>query len=663
MNQSSLSVSDVSKSNALLQTGVSDSKSSPQSDESESFLSALGAIFQSDSEIEEDVKVSKANTSEVEIEGQSIDELIDAEGEEGKILSSTAEESSDDVDPKLKLAEELPEDKKVAKTMSEGNELLGRLDESNQALKKDDGKPLPLDSNNSVESPKISVEDLEKNPELSRFIEKSTDQKQNDLEEENHQHLNSQFVADKRVIEQDDTVVDEAQIKHDHLELRGESEQTNYIPKDTPHDQSFLANQPPQSNADDMPTDETEIILASKMAEGVAVDRAAQSASNNKEFKPSVTSLELNQAKITPSEELVWDNNPIIASPENLTDTSVYVEENVGKAALIAPTPIDKAQLEAVMAELNLSDVPLEQLSAEELEYVAQMVSSNALPEQLRGAAEVVKPSAIATATAQQLHSPQYLQQNTAQAVVADKALTATQAPVTAAELNAAQLNQIQSFNPTPQLVANNANSQQQMMKAALAATGAVNTLKSSDKSENKESNLSQQLSGLAAQQGVQQAQHRADLQQIVQQSPLQLSRDVAGEKLSEQVQMMLSKNLKNIDIRLDPPELGRMQIRMSMNGDAASVQFTVANQQARDMVEQAMPRLREMLAQQGIQLSGSTVQQQNAGQQQGQYASNEADNGNGTRGSSLDGDRNVDESINLDVNIKSKDDGISFYA
>ncbi|MGR5542894.1 flagellar hook-length control protein FliK, partial [Vibrio campbellii] len=69
------------------------------------------------------------------------------------------------------------------------------------------------------------------------------------------------------------------------------------------------------------------------------------------------------------------------------------------------------------------------------------------------------------------------------------------------------------------------------------------------------------------------------------------------------------------------PPELGRMQIRMNMNGDNATVHFTVANSQARDVIEQAMPRLREMLAQQGLQLGDTSVQQQSAGQQQGQFA------------------------------------------
>ena len=88
----------------------------------------------------------------------------------------------------------------------------------------------------------------------------------------------------------------------------------------------------------------------------------------------------------------------------------------------------------------------------------------------------------------------------------------------------------------------------------------------------------------------------------------LQLARDFAGEQVAEKVQMMMSKNLKNIDIRLDPPELGRLQIRMQVTGEGTSVHFTVSNPQARDAIEHTMPRLREMLAQQGVQLGESSI-------------------------------------------------------
>ncbi|WP_394150589.1 flagellar hook-length control protein FliK [Vibrio maritimus] len=146
-------------------------------------------------------------------------------------------------------------------------------------------------------------------------------------------------------------------------------------------------------------------------------------------------------------------------------------------------------------------------------------------------------------------------------------------------------------------------------------------------------------------------------------QSPLMLTKENAGEQVAERVQMMMSKNLKHVDIRLDPPDLGRMQIRMSLNNDSATVHFTVQNQQTRDMVDQAMPRLREMLSQQGIQLADTSVQQQ--GQQQ-RHASHGSGNGGpssgGTNGSA-ESDANVEGGVTVDVAVNKNKDGISYYA
>ncbi|EOU2462309.1 flagellar hook-length control protein FliK [Vibrio navarrensis] len=146
-------------------------------------------------------------------------------------------------------------------------------------------------------------------------------------------------------------------------------------------------------------------------------------------------------------------------------------------------------------------------------------------------------------------------------------------------------------------------------------------------------------------------------------QVPMQLTREMASDQVAEKVQMMMSKNLKNLDIRLDPPELGRMQIRMTMNNDLAHVHFTVSNPQAREMIEQTLPRLREMLAQQGMQLADSSVQQQASGQQQRQYSAGGQGDGQQTGRFASGNDENLEPEMKLDVNVASKRDGISFYA
>ena len=81
-----------------------------------------------------------------------------------------------------------------------------------------------------------------------------------------------------------------------------------------------------------------------------------------------------------------------------------------------------------------------------------------------------------------------------------------------------------------------------------------------------------------------------------------------AAKLLQERVSSMLSINNKEAEIRLDPPEMGSMQIRIRSDAEQAQINFVVQNQQAKEALEQSLPRLREMLAQQGIELGDSSI-------------------------------------------------------
>jgi len=117
----------------------------------------------------------------------------------------------------------------------------------------------------------------------------------------------------------------------------------------------------------------------------------------------------------------------------------------------------------------------------------------------------------------------------------------------------------------------------------------------------------------------------------LVMERAINIARPEAAGQLAERVRMLVNQGNMSADIRLDPPDLGSMQIRISMSGEQASVNFVVQSQQARDMLDQAVPRLREMLAERGIELGQSSVEQQqkDAGrgdaERQSQMASAEA--------------------------------------
>ncbi|MEZ8128681.1 flagellar hook-length control protein FliK [Enterovibrio norvegicus] len=213
----------------------------------------------------------------------------------------------------------------------------------------------------------------------------------------------------------------------------------------------------------------------------------------------------------------------------------------------------------------------------------------------------------------------------------------------------------------------------QSASSGALLEATAAKTLSETGKAgkEVKAEHLAQQL---ASSLGNQSSTTAARLDNAVAQTPLQMSQNQAeaANALSERVNMMLSKNLKHVDIRLDPPEMGRMQIKLSMNQDQATVQFTVANTQARDLVEQSMPRLREMLQQQGLQLAQSSVQQQDAGGRQAfagnQAQGNEQGGQSGQQGGHRSGRNDLEQDtdlngINRDVYVNASKDRVDYYA
>ncbi|WP_139685250.1 flagellar hook-length control protein FliK [Vibrio tasmaniensis] len=282
--------------------------------------------------------------------------------------------------------------------------------------------------------------------------------------------------------------------------------------------------------------------------------------------------------------------------------------------------------------------------------------------------------STAAVAMAAQQVSAQAASQSTNNALT-DKAamLHANNAHVAAQQANVASPQQQATLDPalTAQGIAMNAapvttkaGSTDALLKAGAGAAALSGLGKAGAKDDSKDSTFAQQIASAAGAQGtatVGSAPTRAEIQ-AAQQAPLQLTKELANEQVAEKVQMMMSKNLKNLDIRLDPPELGQMKIRMTMNNDVANVHFTVGSQQAREVIEQTLPRLREMLAQQGMQLAESSVQQQNSGQGQDRYNNGEQQSGS-NRINDGQGDENLDSNSNLELNVTSKRDGISYYA
>jgi flagellar hook-length control protein FliK len=84
------------------------------------------------------------------------------------------------------------------------------------------------------------------------------------------------------------------------------------------------------------------------------------------------------------------------------------------------------------------------------------------------------------------------------------------------------------------------------------------------------------------------------------------------GERLlAEQVRWSVDKGLETAEIKLHPPSLGTLDVRIVQDGDKTHVQFVSAHPIAREVLEAAMPRLREALAQDGVWLGNVSVSDQ----------------------------------------------------
>ncbi|MFM4731573.1 flagellar hook-length control protein FliK [Aeromonas salmonicida] len=153
--------------------------------------------------------------------------------------------------------------------------------------------------------------------------------------------------------------------------------------------------------------------------------------------------------------------------------------------------------------------------------------------------------------------------------------------------------------------------------------------------------------------------QHLAHLKLVSPETPVQLH---------QKVNLMLTDKLQQAEIQLDPLGLGKMKIQIQMGADnQANVHFVVQHGQTREMLEQAMPRLRDMLAGQGIQLGQTLVQQQPQQQSQGQSAfSGQGQSGQNGSGSFSETGQTEAEvtAAGSRLSMESTNDaGIDFYA
>jgi hypothetical protein len=123
-------------------------------------------------------------------------------------------------------------------------------------------------------------------------------------------------------------------------------------------------------------------------------------------------------------------------------------------------------------------------------------------------------------------------------------------------------------------------------------------------------------------------------------------------------VNMVIKGGIQEARIQLSPPEMGRLEIKVTTDSDTAKVMFSVDNVAARDAIEQAIPRLRELLEQGGLQLSHAGVSDHSESQQGRSEVAEELNGGN----SMLPADEDPDDTVSWQLGLTSSKSTVDYY-
>lgn len=82
-------------------------------------------------------------------------------------------------------------------------------------------------------------------------------------------------------------------------------------------------------------------------------------------------------------------------------------------------------------------------------------------------------------------------------------------------------------------------------------------------------------------------------------------------EDIGDSVRWMADQKIGHAHIRITPNDLGTVEVRLRLDGDRVHADFTSAQAEVRQALENSLPKLRDMLGQHGFQLAHADVGQQ----------------------------------------------------
>jgi flagellar hook-length control protein FliK len=132
------------------------------------------------------------------------------------------------------------------------------------------------------------------------------------------------------------------------------------------------------------------------------------------------------------------------------------------------------------------------------------------------------------------------------------------------------------------------------------------------------------------------------------------------SQQMTQQVSYMIKGGFQQAEIKLNPAHLGPMEIKLSINDDQASVTFVAQHAPVRDVLDAAIPRLKEMLEQQGLNLADVDVSTQSEQQAHTETQNDQDNDFQGDQSIEKENAISVEQVVIIDTEGES---GVSIFA
>ncbi|OUR71290.1 hypothetical protein A9Q78_10180 [Methylophaga sp. 41_12_T18] len=130
---------------------------------------------------------------------------------------------------------------------------------------------------------------------------------------------------------------------------------------------------------------------------------------------------------------------------------------------------------------------------------------------------------------------------------------------------------------------------------------------------------------------------------------------------MSGRVVWMAREGVQQAELKLNPANLGPVEVKLSMTNEQASITFVASNAATRDALEQALPRLRDSFVENGMELKDAEVTQHSSEQEQ---QSDSADDSGANVGQAASDGEELSDEQQLGLSEEELlEQGLSLYA